>query len=338
MADCVHCGSSLPLRSGSGRPARFCKGETCRRAWWAANEGARALHARVCAGCGVSFETRRKLQPYHDLVCANKATAEEEARRRGATQLATVWACGGGVQSTAIAALIVRGDLPKPDYAVMVDVQREKSSTWVYVKGTLQPALAAVGVDLVILTAPDVSLYSGRVLLIPAFRQGSGGQIDRFRTFCSNTWKKQTTDRWLRAQGIEQFVAWIGISADEAHRIRGSTNRWAQVRYPLVERCLDKTDCLRLAKEQGWPQPPRTSCWMCPGMSNAEWWEMREDWPEDWARAVAFEEQLRSRDSTVFLHRQLVPLTEVELIGDKKTQQFELFHHCNGSECLECKL
>jgi len=35
-----------------------------------------------------------------------------------------VWASGGGVQSTAIAALIVLGRLPKPDLAVIADTGR----------------------------------------------------------------------------------------------------------------------------------------------------------------------------------------------------------------------
>jgi hypothetical protein len=37
-----------------------------------------------------------------------------------------LWSCGGGTQSAAIAALIVRGDIRKPDLAVIVDTERER--------------------------------------------------------------------------------------------------------------------------------------------------------------------------------------------------------------------
>ena len=50
---------------------------------------------------------------------------------------AQVWSCGGGTQSAAIAALIVRGDLPKPDYAYMVDTGRERTATIDYFHKTL---------------------------------------------------------------------------------------------------------------------------------------------------------------------------------------------------------
>lgn len=40
-----------------------------------------------------------------------------------------LWASGGGVQSAAIAALIVQGYI-RPDLAVIVDTEREQSTTW----------------------------------------------------------------------------------------------------------------------------------------------------------------------------------------------------------------
>src|SRR4051812_11977214 len=61
----------------------------------------------------------------------------------------TVWSCGGGTQSAAIAALIVLGELPKPEAAVISDTGREASETWRYFESVLRPELAAVGVNLV---------------------------------------------------------------------------------------------------------------------------------------------------------------------------------------------
>ena len=55
---------------------------------------------------------------------------------KGRTQ---IWSCGGGVQSTAIAALIIRGHLPTPDLAVIADTERELSTTWEYLEKYTAP-------------------------------------------------------------------------------------------------------------------------------------------------------------------------------------------------------
>ena len=60
----------------------------------------------------------------------------------------TVWSSGGGTQSAAIAALIVRGDLERPDLAAIVDTGYEASSTWAYHYKVILPALAGVGVHM----------------------------------------------------------------------------------------------------------------------------------------------------------------------------------------------
>ncbi len=40
-----------------------------------------------------------------------------------------IWSYGGGVQSAAIAVLVLRGELPRPERAVMADTSREASAT-----------------------------------------------------------------------------------------------------------------------------------------------------------------------------------------------------------------
>jgi hypothetical protein len=54
-----------------------------------------------------------------------------------------VFSSGGGTQSAAIAALIVQGRLPKPDFVVIADTDYECSSTWTRVC-LAQATIAAV--------------------------------------------------------------------------------------------------------------------------------------------------------------------------------------------------
>ena len=55
---------------------------------------------------------------------------------------------GGGTQSTCIAALIVQGKLPKPDFVVIADTGREMPTTWQYLDAVTRPALKAIGVEI----------------------------------------------------------------------------------------------------------------------------------------------------------------------------------------------
>ena len=74
-----------------------------------------------------------------------------------------IWSSGGGVQSAAIAALIVMGKL-RPDLAIIVDTEREQSTTWKYMDDVITPALATVNFKLTRVKKSEhatVDLYGG---------------------------------------------------------------------------------------------------------------------------------------------------------------------------------
>lgn len=253
-----------------------------------------------------------------------------------------VWSCGGGRQSTAIAALIVQGRLPKPDIAVMVDTQREKSATWRYAEAVLIPELAKVGVALEIVQKSDFAtkdLYGGEdgeTLLIPAFttiKSAKPGERGKFSNWCSGEWKRHVKERWLRrVRKVDTCEDWIGFSVDEMKRVATSRSRWQRLRYPLIELVpMRREACVRLVEEMGWPAPPRSACWMCPNQSDDEWREMRERDPEDFAQAVALDHAIRERDPHVFLHSSGVPLDQADL--SRNEGQPSLFA-CDSGMCF----
>ncbi len=101
---------------------------------------------------------------------------------------------------------------------------------------------------------------------------------------------------------------------------------------PLVQGVrLRRHECERLVmKEMGWPQPPRSNCWMCPNQSDDEWQEMKRNRPDEFERAVTFERELRERDPFAFLHGQAVPLDQV----DWNKPQLEFVRACGSGECF----
>jgi len=251
--------------------------------------------------------------------------------------VSVVWSCGGGVQSAAIAALIVSGDLPKPDVAVMSDTGREKSATWRYVYMTLTPRLAVAGVELIVLDHAKwstVDLFGGadkKTVLMPMFtnRDGTVGQTHKY---CSNEWKSRPVDRYIRSLGLERGERWIGYSLDEYHRCRAPDEAaaWNQA-YPLIDRRMTRTDCQILVARMGWPPAPRSACWMCPYQSDAEWRDTKETDRGDFIMARGVERMVQDIDPHLYLHRSCKPIDTVNL---NEAQGDFLRDQCAESECF----
>lgn len=242
---------------------------------------------------------------------------------------------GGGRQTIAMCILVARGILPRPDRVVVADTGREARSTWDYLDTYVRPLLATV--DLTVEIAPHrlatVDLYGlNGDLLIPAFTD-----TGKLPTFCSQEWKARVVQRHLRASGVgadTTVTSWIGFAFDERERIKGNYGEgvW-QKRYPLVELGLTTGDCLAIVREQGWPEPPPSSCWMCPHRRNSQWRLLRDTSPAEWAEAVALDDDIREADdrSAVYLHRSRVPLRMANIDTDDPP---EIARQCSLGLCM----
>jgi len=246
-----------------------------------------------------------------------------------------IWSSGGGTQSAAIAALIVMGKLPKPDLAVIVDTEREQSTTWTYMDAVITPALASVGLVLHRVKKSDyatVDLYGGadgETLLMPVFTNKSG-EIGKLPTYCSTEWKTRVARRWATAQGVERADMWLGISTDEKHRMKACNGKWGY-EHPLITLGMNRGDCEALVvKRMGWPKPPRSSCWNCPNHTQEEWRDIKENKPEDWTQVIKFDREIRLRDPNAFLHPDCVPIDQADL----SDQNGVLFGHCDSGMCF----
>lgn len=221
------------------------------------------------------------------------------------------------MQSTAIAALIVHGKIPKPDLAVIADTGREMSTTWDYLNKITIPALASVGVVLHRVRKnkySTVDLYSGKAknkLLIPAFTTFSG-EMSKLPTYCSSEWKLRVIQRWAtKEHQVKAATLWMGMSVDELRRVKLPLGKWEK-HYPLVQLKLTRQNCIDLVQLVGWPTPPRSSCYMCPNHREEEWeWQQRNA-PKDFQQAIKFEKYVQKKDPTIYLHSSGTPLSQVK--------------------------
>lgn len=269
---------------------------------------------KTCPECGKEFDTNRSKREYCDKACSNRAITRRREDERDARQRVIVWSCGGGVQSSAIAALIIQGRLPKPDYALMVDVGYEKTSSWENVTQVLQPALADVGVNLQIISTTDYrdnTLFDKTDhLLIPGFRLMDDGFRSHLHTHCSGPWKLKVAMKWLREQGVQAARNWVGITTDEQHRMKESPVDWLVFEYPLIRLRMDRVDCHVAISKMGWKRVLHSSCYICPKQSDEQWRYIRHNYPDDWARAVEIDNEIRQHDSRLYLHRSCIPLVD----------------------------
>ncbi|HET9023031.1 MAG TPA: hypothetical protein VFN64_00575 [Burkholderiaceae bacterium] len=253
---------------------------------------------------------------------------------------------GAGVQSSTLALMSAVGEAVRPDFAVFADTGAEPRSVYAWLDWLETqlpyPVHRVRSSRAETLTAYELKLQrsrkSGRLYRngsIPAF--SATGMLQRR---CTASFKIDPIVAFARRHAkpprqatvplVEQH---LGITIDEAHRMKASHQAWIENVYPLVEKGLTRADCLAWMRVRGYPQPPRSACVYCPYHSDAEWIRLRDEEPEEFAKAVAFEEQLQAaaarsdvEQGTPFLHRTMIPLREVSFRADAVRDGF-------GNEC-----
>jgi hypothetical protein len=253
-----------------------------------------------------------------------------------------VLSTGGGMQSTAICALVITGKLPPPDMAVIVDTGFERSSTFDYMDKYTGPAMAAFGVPIVRVRRADFTDNDYKSVcnigesdettycLLPTYNKTPGGEKSKARGFCSSKMKTDPFQRYMRSIGVNEYITWIGFSADELRRCVVKP----RVEYPLVGRLfgtsslvMNRGDCAAEIQRMGWPIPPKSSCYICPHMRDSEWAGL----PRRELEAAALIEQEITNINVgyeKYLHRSCRPLLEVDFTQDVSSEH--LFKECAG--------
>ncbi len=262
-----------------------------------------------------------------------------------------VLSLGCGVQSTTVALMSRDGVLPKLDAAVFADTQAEPSSVYEHFRW-LRGELEKAGIPVHVGTAGDLGAQvlkgavagEGRFASIPVHvkqRDGSRGMVPRQ---CTRDFKVRVIERVVREKvlglrprqraplgAVEQ---WMGISIEEKKRARMSTKGWVAFRYPLLfDVPMRRAECIKWLLGRGYPLPSKSACYFCPYRSPSEWRALRERDPEDFKRAVAFDEKIRNQvglDGEAYLHGGLVSLGEADLRTDQERGQEEFW----SQECM----
>lgn len=259
---------------------------------------------------------------------------------------------GAGVQSSTMALMAAHGEItPMPKCAIFADTQDEPQSVYTWLdwleKELPFPLYRVTAGSLSASVTKMRKTKDGRMYSqtnVPFFtrnQDGSEGKI-RFRS-CTKDYKilpirklQRRLGNIRRGQKEVGIICWIGISLDEVHRMKPSRDPWNENRYPLIELRINRHECLHWMETKGYPKPPRSACVYCPYHGDNEWRRLKLEEPLEFAKAVKFEAEVQRAKAqsnnfrTVpYLHRQLVPLDQVDFSTDEDHGQQVMF----GNEC-----
>lgn len=240
---------------------------------------------------------------------------------------------GAGVQSSAMLLMAIQREitLPMPEHAIFADTQDEPAEVYRHLD-KLEAECHKGGVTLHRVTKGKLSdaMFDnyrgkpGRFVQIPSFGR-DGGLSMRACTVDFKIAPIRAKIQELR-QGRHCFL-WIGISLDEAHRMKPSQVGYITNVWPLVDRRKSRHDCELWLKRNEW-SAPKSACRYCPYHSDNEWRRLRAI-PDEWVEIVRIDRKLNAREQ--YLHRSLQPIDEVDFSTDEdRGQQVWFGNECEG--------
>ncbi len=249
----------------------------------------------------------------------------------------TVISLGGGVQSSVMALMASQGAFdPAPDCAIFADTRWELPSIYAHLEWLASHlTFPLYVVDNGRSLREDVKAltnHSGstRYVDIPVYLKGREGEGDGIgRRQCTDNYKIRPIRKKIRemlglnrGQRVPSGVSvelWLGISTDEAIRMKDSRDRWITNRYPLIEAGMSRSDCADWWAARYDRPLERSACVACPFQSRQRWVETKRRWPELFAEAVQIDANLReglALDKTALLHSLRMPLAQAVALDE----------------------
>ncbi len=271
---------------------------------------------------------------------------------------------GAGVQSSALALMITKGEIPAVEAGIFADTGAEPEAVykwldWLKSEVSFPIYRAKIG-DLYWHTLwflNNMPLVDDG-LSIPFFTKTNTkrgiGMMVRQCTYnykilpvtmkirnLLNVKKHKKINKKIGDQGIDLL---LGISYDEALRMKQNKNKYFNNIYPLVDLKINRQDCIDWIKKNYNKTPPRSSCIFCPYHSNKEWLKIKEN-KNDWDKLVKFDRGLRDNKdwwgqgkrniknkNNLYLHHSCKPIEEVDF-KIKDDNKSNLTNACEEGYC-----
>ena len=246
---------------------------------------------------------------------------------------------GAGVQSSVMALMAAHGELPHPDCAIFADTQFEPAGVYTHLdwleKQLPFPVHRVTEGNIKTDTMAGLNTTGQNFSVIPFFTESGVG-----RRQCTKEYKivpirrkiSQIVGTKKRPGSVRQ---WIGISTDEAMRMKPSGVKYVENVWPLIDMGMSRQDCLRWF-ESNYPgrKLAKSACIACPFHNDRDWREIKLNDPDSWVVAVDFDKAIRETGTGTqqqFVHRSCQPLDEVDFRNLEDKGQLNMFNNeCEG--------
>ena len=281
-----------------------------------------------------------------------------KSRRDKLSIAATFLSLGAGVQSSTLALMAKEGVLSYAiDAAIFADTGAEPAEVYRWLDWLEEQLpfpvhrVSAGNLRDDVLSALRGDIRTGHLGQPPFFTRQDDKRGMLWRK-CTRHYKIEVIERKVRAlMGLQRgqraprdlrILQLIGISLDEAQRMKESRKAYVQNVWPLVELSMTRQQCLDWLHARGYPRPPKSACTFCPYHDAATWRQMKSHDPESWADAIAIDRAIRAGipvagiHSELFLHRSLQPLESIdfgEIEEDERRLAFDplgMQNECEG--------
>lgn len=237
------------------------------------------------------------------------------------------WGCG--LQSTTLAAMSALGELEPLDLIVHADTGWERQVTY-DIRDWYTDWLRDKGILVRIVRAGNIRLDGLKAHMHVPMWTESGAPL---RRQCTKQFKIRPIRHLIReALGYHRsrppapppgaIELWLGITIDEWTRAKPSPVQFITHRFPLLGIPMARGDCTDWLVAHGLPVPPKSACVCCPYRRASEWIDIRDNAPDEWKAAVAFDRANRynplfaregSTADVIYLWRESIPLAKADL-------------------------
>lgn len=264
---------------------------------------------------------------------------------------------GGGVQSTVMCLLAEQNAFGvKPDYAIFADTRWEPSNVyenieWLRTQVSFPIIITDNGRSLREDVINGVNAQGNPWMTLPVYlidKKGESSGINWRQ--CTKNYKLDPIRRKVQEllgvrprQSISpetNIEMWLGITPDEALRVKPSRNWWIKHRYPLIDDFpITRNECLQWFAEH-YPDRRlgRSACVGCPFRSSSSWLDVKSSDPELYEEAVRIDASLRTEGHNAgrmfrkqaYLHHRRLPLEDALMHDDMEREINGFINECEG--------